>query len=178
MTKIATPNMPTRRDILILAHLYWQQAGSPPAEEVSPDEFWLRAERDATPIIVLAIANKLLEFGILRLAGDIFYPDFYYDKDFQPPALYAYGKLDDNGIYTVQVFNVGNARFDLNKEKDLTKLIEHLVAQRKSHRSTKQEQQQEEAEAKRLFTEMSIDTRFSESVTMVGNNRHWNNNVS
>ena len=165
---------PTRRDISILAHQYWQQAGSPPAEEASPDKYWLQAERDATPIIVLVIADKLRESGILRLAGDAFYPDFYYDNNFQQPALYAYGKLSDNGIYTVQIASVSNTRFDLNKETDLIRLIEHLIAQRKSHRSTEQEQQQEVTEAERLFEEMSIDTRFTlGTLTLIGNNKNW-----
>ena len=146
---------PTRRDIQELANKYWQQAGRPSAEKVPPEYFWLKAERKVTPTIVLAIADKLRKYGILRLAGDIFYQDFYYDKEFNPPILFAQGKLEENGIYTVRITDVGNTRFDLNEEKDLNKLIACLVDKKRQHNTNWDKEKQETERAKTRFSEMS-----------------------
>jgi hypothetical protein len=148
-------NYPTRRDISILAKKYWQEAGSPPAEKTPPEIFWLKAERQATPTIILAIADKLRQHGILRLAGDVFYQDFYYDDEFSPPILFAQGKLEANGIYIVRITGVGNSRFDLNEEKDLDKLITCLVDRKELNRRGMTKEEQERERAKSNFAEIS-----------------------
>lgn len=148
-------NYPTRRDISILAKKYWRDAGSPPAEKTPPEYFWLKAERQATPTIILAIADKLRQHGILRLAGDVFYQDFYYDNGFSPPILFAQGKLEPNGVYTVRMTGNGDSRFDLNEEKDLDKLIACLVDRKESNRRGMTEEEQERERAKSNFAEIS-----------------------
>lgn len=104
-----------------------------------------------TPQIVLVISEELYKQGIVRLPGDIFYPDWYYAKipssresdkmfshiggcellpsehiDNSPYTLICRGKLCSNSTYELST-KCGAFSFDLNNESDLTRLIETIL---------------------------------------------------
>ncbi len=164
--------MPTRRQVREFAYHLWEEAGKP--ESLSPQHFWLEAERQLTPEIVLAISEELRKHNITRMPGDTFWDDFYYDGErIDPsghPRFALCGVLHENGIYSVNANSI-HRHFDLNREEELNRLIEFIISNRNPGLETSL--QPSESLTREIMTLMALDEVVTEEVTLVGNFHKW-----
>jgi len=164
--------MPTRRQVRELAYHLWEEAGKP--ELLPPQHFWLEAERQLTPEIVLALSEELRKHNIIRMPGDAFWDDFYYDGDrIDPsghPVFAVCGVLHENCVYSVNASSV-HRHFDLNREEQLNQLIDFIVSNRNPKTMTNL--QPSEAVTREIMTLLALDEVATEEVTLVGNFRRW-----